>query len=383
MAALRSRNAVVLFKTETTAGTDASPVAADDAVLVENPQIQFNPNIVRTNEVTGSLDSRGAIVGGMTAQISCDVYLKGSGTAGTAPEFGPLLKACGWAETLTGTAVPASAEACGATGSTTTATLGTSASSTADAYNGMPIDFTGNVEGSSFIADYTAAKLATLTDTMSGAIDASTSYQIPANVLYAPASSSISAGTMYVYMDGVLYEFVGCRGTTGFALQSGGPGRIRFQFNGIFEAKTDAAVPTATYDTTRPPIWKGGKALVNRVASAMAALSVDANAQVINPDNPNATEGYDPAEIVSRNMQGQMDPLETLIATRDVMADFRAGAQRIIHARYGSTAGNRVGLTVPAGLFTNQTPADRNGLSAVTVPFDCVGQDGGAYLCFY
>src|SRR5690606_5618307 len=123
------------------------PSASTDAVLVENFSISFNPNVIRTNEVTGSLDGRGSIIGGMTVGFNFDAYLKGSGAAGTAPEWGKLLKACGWAETLTASAVPAAPEACAAGGTTTTATLGASASSTADAYRGMPIDFSGAVAG--------------------------------------------------------------------------------------------------------------------------------------------------------------------------------------------------------------------------------------------
>ena len=73
---LRTRNAALLAKIETTEGEDASPVAGTDAVLVENPQISFNPNIVQTNEATGSLDGRGPITGGMTVQVTGDVYLK-------------------------------------------------------------------------------------------------------------------------------------------------------------------------------------------------------------------------------------------------------------------------------------------------------------------
>ena len=92
MAALRARNAVVLSVEESVEGTYETPAAGTDAVLVENLRIQFNPNIIQTDEVTGSLDSRGPIAGGMSAQISFDVYLKGSGSAGSAPEFGELLK---------------------------------------------------------------------------------------------------------------------------------------------------------------------------------------------------------------------------------------------------------------------------------------------------
>src|SRR5690606_2333639 len=196
--ALRTRNAVVLAKIEPTPGTDASPSAESDAVLVENPRWTPTASLVQTNEVTGSLDQLGSIVGGMRVAVEFDVLMRGSGAAGTAPEWGRLLKACGWAESVTAAAVPAAPEALAAGASQTEATLGTSASSTAHAYRGMPIVFSEGVSGTSFIAAYSAAKLATLTDDLGGTLDAGTDYQISANVLYAPASTSIPALTIHV-----------------------------------------------------------------------------------------------------------------------------------------------------------------------------------------
>ncbi|KAA0579016.1 hypothetical protein FZ983_16970 [Azospirillum sp. B21] len=383
--ALRSRNAALLAKIETTEGADASPVAGTDAVLVENPQISFNPNTVQTNEVTGSLDGRGPITGGMTVQLTFDVLLKGSGVAGTAPEWGKLLKACGWAETVTSTAVPVAAEAATA-GTTTSLTLGAGASGTAQAYRGMPLLLTGNpaAGATSFVADYTAGKVATLADQFGTALSTGTSYQVPVNVLYKPASVSIPSLTFHFFQDGVKYIVAGCRGNATLRLTSGNVGRISFTFTGMFVSKTDAAVPAGlVYDATRPPVWKGGKALVNRVVSAMASLSVEFGNQMTNPDNPNAAEAFDSSIITARNMTGSCDPLETLIATRDSMAALRAGTQQIIHASYGQVAGNRVGLTVPAAFYTNLQPGDRNGLLTNTHQFACTGQDAGAFICLH
>ncbi len=379
---LRARNAVILAKIESTEGTENAP-AVTDAILVENPQLNPAATLITTNEVTGTLDGAGPIVGGMKMDLSFDVYLKGSGTAGTAPEVGDLLKACGWAEVITGTAVPASPEACAAGGSTTTAVLGTSASTTAQAYRGMPINFSGAVTLSTFISDYTAAKTATLTDTASGSIVATTNYQIPVNVLYKPASSSIPSLTIYFYMDGLLYKLVGNRGDFSIALDSGGVGRFRFRFSGMFLSKTDTSIVTPTNDTTRPPVFKNGAMLVNRGATALQNLSLECGNGMVNPDNPNALEGFDPAQITGRDMTGSMNPNETSIATRDVMADFRAGTKRIIHARFGTTTGNKVGLTIPQALYTGQNTGERGGLATVEVPFAATGAEAGAFLCFY
>jgi hypothetical protein len=383
MASLRNRNAVLLAKIESSEGVDASPSASTDAVLVENIKITKKPNMIKTNEVTGSLDGFGDIVGGMPFGLSFDVYLKGSGAAGSAPEWGKLLKACGWAETITATAVPAAAEACAAGGSTTTAVLGASASSSAQAYRGMPITLTGVVAGSSFISDYTAGKVATLTDTMGGAIVATTNYQIPINVLYKPASSSISSLTFYIYIDGVVYKAFGGRGTVKLSLTSGGVGKLSFDFKAMFGSKSDAAVPTPTYDSTRPPVFKSAVMLINRLAAAINSFNLDNGNTTAQADNPNAAEGFDPAEITGRDITGSVDPKETLIATRDIMTDLRAGTKRIIHARYGATTGNKVGITIPQALYNDEDSGDREGIATVNVPFQATGQDAGAFICLY
>lgn len=383
MSALRSRNGALLFKIESVEGTAETLSASTDAVLIENPSIRFNPQNTETRELTGSLDNRGPIVGGMQIQVGFDVYLKGSGVAGTAPEWGELMRACGWAEVVTGTAVPASAEACGAGGSTTTAELGASAAATADLYRGMPIDFTGTVVGSSFISDYTVGKVATLADTMGGAVVATSNYQIPVNVLYKPASTSIPSGTIGLYMDGVLYTLAGCRGTWSLSNPAAGPGKFSFTFSGMFVSKTDAAVPSCTYDTTRPPIFKGGAMLINRATSAMATFTIDNGNQVVYPGNPNAVEGFDPSIITERSMTGSLDPQATLVATRDILGAMRLGTQHIIHARWGSVAGNRVGITIPTALYTAADPGDRQGIMTEQTNFSAIGQDAGAFIALY
>lgn len=100
---LLERNQVLLAKVETTKGVDAVPSAADNAILcaVVNPTIDgqdLNNPVVR-NSISAL--SKKFVNKQMTFQI--ELPLKGSGTAGVAPEFGALLQACGLKETVTST----------------------------------------------------------------------------------------------------------------------------------------------------------------------------------------------------------------------------------------------------------------------------------------
>ena len=96
-----TKREVLLGKIESTYNTDSLPTAASNAILVENPQLK--PSKVRMAErmgVRSSLAALKPVYGGSLSDLTFDVELKGSGTAGTAPELGVLLRACGCSETL-------------------------------------------------------------------------------------------------------------------------------------------------------------------------------------------------------------------------------------------------------------------------------------------
>lgn len=96
------RNTVILAKIETTYGTDPTPAGATDAMLVKNVVPDpLNAQNVPRDVITGYMGGFQQLVGNRHAEISFDVELVGGGTAGTAPKWGPLLRACAFAETIT------------------------------------------------------------------------------------------------------------------------------------------------------------------------------------------------------------------------------------------------------------------------------------------
>jgi hypothetical protein len=464
---LRTRNAALLAKIESTPGTFVSPSASTDGVLVENPQANFTTQNVETDEVTGSLDGRGPIIGGMQAKLNFDVYLKGGGTPGVAPEFDELLQACGWGRTDTVTSIgPAvtiaatsggtitdsgsglaactigteifvsgfvaannngafrvTASAAGsltvtktdgsahgltnesagpsvtirrgiagvtaASGTTTSFTAVAPWAATADLYRGMPVLIGGNpaTPAYAFISDYTVGRLATLTDVFGSALSAASIVSIPAHSLYKPISAAIPALSMELYRDGVRYQTAGMRGTVSMEFMAAGAVKASFQMSGIYVGKADAAVPVTTYDGTRPGTFRNSRMLVNRAQAALQTLSLDMGNDLVYPGDPNQTEGFAVPEIVKRRFAGKIDPFETLVATRDIMAAFRAGTEQIIHGRVmggtGVVAGNRVGLTIPQAFYESYDPGDRSGLATEGVGFFARGQDTGAFLAVW
>lgn len=91
----------LLVKMETTYGTDPVPDGSN-AVVTKNLTINpYEGNTVTRDIDRDALGNDVEINTAPNVTVSFDVELAGSGTAGTAPGYGPLLRACGLSETVT------------------------------------------------------------------------------------------------------------------------------------------------------------------------------------------------------------------------------------------------------------------------------------------
>jgi len=131
-----TRKRVILVKLEPTYGVDSAPVAAD-AVLCSNLSITpLEGSSVERDFIRPYFGASGAIRVENFASLSFDTEIAGSGAAGTAPEWGALLKSSNFSETITAAAITG---ACSAAGTTTTIALAAGASAVDDFYTGMTI----------------------------------------------------------------------------------------------------------------------------------------------------------------------------------------------------------------------------------------------------
>jgi len=93
---------LLLAKVETTYGTDAVPTKAVNAILCGS--LEINPiegDKVQRNLIRPYLGNAQDIQVTTYATVSFEVELCGGGAAGTAPQYGSLLQACGFSETVT------------------------------------------------------------------------------------------------------------------------------------------------------------------------------------------------------------------------------------------------------------------------------------------
>ena len=97
----RSTHRRLLLAAQTATPGVFPTVAGSDAMLVSNLDCKpLDPGLIDRELVLPYFGNRPKIAGQQVGTCSFDVELAGSGTAGTAPRWGRLLRACGFGETV-------------------------------------------------------------------------------------------------------------------------------------------------------------------------------------------------------------------------------------------------------------------------------------------
>lgn len=285
-----TKRAIIAAKVESSYNTDASPASGTDDILVQDLSVGLAEGARMQEQpyVRPSLGTKPHLYGGSLIQLQFSLPIKGSGTAGTAPEWGRLMQACGYAETV----------------------------------------------------------------------------NVGTDVSYAPASSSLDSITIYYWQDGLQYKMTGARGTWSLTGNAGERAMLQFTFTGHVSGPTDVSLPSSpAFDDVEPPIFKGTSLTVGGDTLEIASLSLDAGVQVVTPADVTTDDGFGEIVITGRDVNGSIDPKAVLVATKDLIGNWRNGTDEAINTGViGSTSGNQFKLEMPKCRYREASQGDRDGL---------------------
>lgn len=98
----RTIQRIVLAKRESSYGVDPTPSLAANAIQVTGLRRNYSGEIFERNLQKATMSQDAPILGKRLMEIAFSMFLKGSGTPGTAARIGDLLRACALSETLVG-----------------------------------------------------------------------------------------------------------------------------------------------------------------------------------------------------------------------------------------------------------------------------------------
>ena len=364
---LYMRNAVLTAKIETTEGTDASPTGTSNAILVSdmsiNPLEGSEVSLAYIRPYFGASPSI-RVQDYVTCSFTIDVA--GAGTAGTAPAYGPLLRACGFAQTLTASAVTGTATA-GAASSITLA-----AGATDDMYVGATVSITsGTGNGQSrIITDYVAStKVATVHKAWDTNPASGSAYSISANAAYTPVSSSFESLTLYYNVNGVRHKLTGAKGSVSFTMTAKERPSMTFNFTGVYNAVADASEDTPVYTAFQIPAPINS---ANTIASVAGKLT-DGSAtgiqmQTWTLDMANAVThrqlvGQESVILTDRAPAGSLSIEATTMAFKNWFEYVRTSSNDPMFVENGTVAGNIVNIYCPKLQLTTPAYADSDGIT--------------------
>ena len=96
---LLTRKRTILLQTEATYGTDAAPAGADALVVRSIDVTPISADTVSRDLIRPYMGNSAQLLANSKVECNFEVELAGSGTAGTAPRWGPAMLACGTSAT--------------------------------------------------------------------------------------------------------------------------------------------------------------------------------------------------------------------------------------------------------------------------------------------
>jgi hypothetical protein len=376
---LLTRKRLILAQTESSYGTDPSPDGTN-AILVRDLSITpLQSDVVSRDLIRPYLGASEQLLANTRVECTFSVEMAGSGTAGTAPRYGSVLKACGLAETAVTPAVTGTADG----GAANSITLENTASATNDAYTGQIIRITGGT-GSGAVALITgyvgSTKVATLRVLAGSTTFNNTSvYSIGLQTVYTPVSATFSSVTIHYNIDGVLHRLTGCRGTFTLNTNVGEIPTIDFTMTGIYNPPTDTAAPAVTYaNQATPLIFKNGNTGAFSLLSytgCLQSVSLDLGNSIIYRELISCAKQVN---ITDRATTGTAVIEAPTIAQKDyftaALSDGTLGDLSFIH---GASGGNIVSLYSTRVDIGDPSYQDQDGIHMLSVPFTAVPSTAG------
>ncbi|WP_295991562.1 hypothetical protein [Rugamonas sp.] len=375
---LLTRKRAILAKIETTYGTDATPTGGANAILMSNLTVSpMEMTLVERNNIKSYLGNNPSVLAAIYAKLAFDVEMAGSGTAGTAPAYGPLLRACGLSETILATASTGTATA----GSISSITLGVSASAIDGAYNGMTINLTGGADSgaSPVIATYVGAtKVATFTAPLAVAADVTTTYSIPAQVVYQPISIGYESTTITCVVDTVVHKLLGARGTVQIKMTAQAIPMFSFTFSGLYVDVADGSSPGVTLTGFKAPLAVNNRNTTGLVVAGFAGavgsdMSFDFGNNVVFRSLVGGTESV---IITDRKVSGSITMEATTVSAKDWWTQIKNVVLGPFSVTQGTVTGNKVKIDAPSVQLTTPAYADKDGITMLTTKADMIPANG-------
>lgn len=375
-----NRPKVLLIKEEVTPGTDPTPTAADNAILIRDDvgPPQLNIQYAGRNNAKGFFGRNQQIPVGASLSIGFQVEAAGSGTPGTLPKWAACPRTSGMSVKTLAAAVADTAQA----GAASTITLHAGGSAVNDFYRGYRIRTTGGTGSGQTrsIKSYVGAtKIATVADPWTVQPDATTTFSIDAqNVWHPSAPDDLKTATIYFYHAGLIHKLLHAHGTPRISFPRQDLPLLGFDYTGIYGGIVDGAMVAATLSGFQTPVGVNNANTGNFVLHGVAGLKMySLEMMLANAIAYRNVVGVEDTILTDRAPSGSVEIETPLLATLDWVAKVRTGALGTVALTHGTVAGNKIFVDSWNAGLTNPADSEQEGQATKTFDLELNPTDAG------
>lgn len=187
--------------------------------------------------------------------------------------------------------------------------------------------------------------------------------------------SSQKAISIDVWKDGLKFGLAGAMGSVEISGEAGKRVMCKFDFNGIWQAPVDEALPAFAPSTTLPMKFQSGTFSIGGTAKKVSKFSLNFNNQVVPEYDINAAGGVATYIVSDYDPQIQADAELETVAANNFFGQWLAGTELaiVVMANDGTT---KATITMPAVSYKELSIIDRDGIAAVDITGQCSHSSG-------
>ncbi len=373
MSVKSTRSILIQGELETTRGTD--PAGTKVPVLVNPGSIAVvSETSTPRDVVTDSFTKLSPSISGSLWNLPCTVELAGGGV-GTPPPMDWMLQSSGLLRSDAAVIAISAPSGTFEVGEDVVNTTQTS----------QAVGKVGAASATELII-YELQNMPATSDVLTGSSSSATGTTgtTAAGYAYRPTSErdEIKTSAIYAYMGGagaIKKVMLGTLSTCVFNIGVGPKPNAEFNFQGIYQAPTDEAAPTANYSTVVAPDSHNGTSVFGAVDLsdiAKESIVIDLGNEIVQRLDLDAADAIKGLELTNRTVTSTWDPEISNISDFDPYAIKKAQTKTHFQYRWGSDAGNRHIVDHPASVISAIAEVDRNGIGAYNITFNPEGING-------
>lgn len=304
-APLLTRKSLIVMEVESAYGTDATPQATTGGLLTTVPSMSIDSQVLDRIMITGTLSPTQPVMGRTLTNISFQTELKSQneildGVSSNPLELNPLLRMAGFKPTYT---------------------VETSAPGSNDGY-------------------------------------------VTYNLVDGVTNPFESVTLDFFSGNQVKHKIRGAYANLNMEFAAGNYPIINAEVKGLYDAPTDATSSTPGYATDIPRMSESLALAFGAVTGlVIRSFSINLNNEIIERPDVNSAEGTKGLRISGRRPTASFVIEKELMATWNPYTAMKAGTTYALTFTHGSTAGQKILVTIPKFTLTGISESDDNGIA--------------------